>query len=107
MNPIPKKIRERLSKDPFMEKCIACGKTPVEWNHAIIYAGKQSNNWYAIVPLCTSCHRGNNGDIMPYAKYLSELIAIKRGMSEIYKDMPRIDWFRRKQYLEDKLKKFV
>lgn len=104
MRPIPKNLRERLAKDRFMEKCVACGKVPVEWHHPIIYANKQANFWYTIIPLCTDCHRGQNGEPTQYARCISELVAIKRGMAEIYKDMPRVDWYQRKRNLENKLK---
>lgn len=105
MKQIPKSIRERLSKDTFMENCVACGKKPIEWHHPILYGGSQANFWYTIIPLCLACHRGNNGDIEPQAKYISKLLAIKRGMSsgEIYKDMPKVDWYMEKRNLENKL----
>lgn len=106
MQPIPTKVRQRLSRDEFMDKCVSCGNSPVEWHHPIIYGGKQANFWYTISPLCTKCHRGNNGDIDLKAKVISKLIAIKRGITsgEIYKDMPKVDWYREKKNLENKLK---
>ena len=41
MRPIPKKMREEISKDPFMKKCVYTGDTQnVSWEHCWIYAGK-------------------------------------------------------------------
>lgn len=106
MRPIPLKIRERLSKDKAMERCLVynCGRTPVQWHHPLIYSGKQVNKWYSIAPLCEKCHMGNFGSITPVAKCLSELWCIKRGWEEIHTDLPKFNWKQRKIFLENKLK---
>ena len=59
-SPIPKEIRNKLSKDPFMERCIlaplfCAGR--IEWNHAMTYKGKRINELYTILPMCHEHHR--------------------------------------------------
>lgn len=96
---IPLALRKRLADDPFMSKCVYCGATPVEWDHALKYAGRQINEWYAIVPLCTFHHRGNNGTIFKDVRNFTELLAITRGLVELQKTYYKTDWAQRKKYL--------
>ena len=79
MNCIPKKLRGNLADDPYYRDCARqealhdheCQRDPlrpwqvVEWEHALIYAGKQVQERFAIVPLCWWAHRGpgQNKDI--------------------------------------------
>ena len=58
MRPIPKSVRDRLSDDPLMAACCVpgCFRRP-EWHHAVISAGRQVSEWWAIVPLCPQHHR--------------------------------------------------
>lgn len=53
--PMPKKLVDRLKKDPFMQQCCVCGKTP-QWHHHFEYARKALNVWWAILPLCAQHH---------------------------------------------------
>lgn len=58
---IPKKIRDEMSEDPFYQQCCITG-TPntsakVEWHHNLIYAGKQVQEKFAILPLREDIHR--------------------------------------------------
>ncbi len=105
MRPIPLKLRKQIAEDPFMKKCCYrdCKKTEVEWNHTLMYAGRQVNTWYAIVPLCTEHHRGNNGTIYNDVKEWCELITYMRGGAELDKDCPKMSWRQHKQYLTEKL----
>lgn len=60
-SPIPKKIRDYLSQDPFMKRCVFVGGVDscmgrIEWHHAFSYAGKRQNPIWAIIPLCVLHH---------------------------------------------------
>lgn len=70
--PIPKPMRAKMEAMPFYHTCIrnkllndhVCetdplrpGK-PVDWEHAIRYAGKKLNEIWAIIPICWLVHRG-------------------------------------------------
>lgn len=66
MNNIPPKLRERLNADPFYKVCsmrhlpghICKGK--VTWEHVVIFAGKQLQERWAIIPLCEYGHAVNS-----------------------------------------------
>lgn len=93
--PIPKKMREELSEDPFMQYCCLGGfcEGRTEWHHALQYAGKRVNEKWAILPLCTRHHkmeaqfrniindimvsRATEEELRPYCK-ATDYIAIKR-----------------------------
>ncbi len=89
MRPIPKKLREQLQEDPFMQHCIheGCPRTP-EWEHAWIYSGRQINEDWAIVPCCTFHHRGKGLD-----KNYNQYIALSRSnILEVQKKYPKRNW---------------
>lgn len=98
MRPIPLKLRKEIANDKFMQKCIYknCQNHP-EWEHAFIYAGRQINEKWAIVPVCTYHHRGKGLN-----KEFNQYIAISRATEEDFAKYPRFDWKRLKQYLINK-----
>lgn len=58
--PIPKEMREQLSRDPYMKTCILSPlfcEGRIEWNHGMTYAGKRTNELYSIVPMCQKHHK--------------------------------------------------
>lgn len=72
MNNIPKSLRADMAADPFYSTCARAaalgdhecvrdplrpGK-PVDWEHALIFAGKQLQERFAIIPICWWAHRG-------------------------------------------------
>lgn len=103
MQPIPMKLRRKLSDNPFMRKCCWCGvQSGIEWNHAIIYSGRQISEEYAITPLCRKCHRGYSGTIKKDIKDYCEFMAITKGLADLIVKYPKFDWLTRKKYLESK-----
>lgn len=65
MNNIPKKLRDNIAADPFYERCCITGvfanQTKVEWHHNLIYAGRQVQEKWAILPLAKAVHdQANN-----------------------------------------------
>ena len=87
-----------MALDPFMKKCIHpdCFAKP-EWEHAWIYAGKQINEAWAIVPVCTYHHRGSGLD-KDYNRYRS----IIRATTMDFSKYPRTDWKQLKEFLTKK-----
>lgn len=93
MNNIPLQLRQDLEADAFYGSCARqdalhdheCQGDPVrgragrmiEWEHALIYAGRQVQKRYAIVPLCWYVHRGPGQD-----KEINIWIALNRGSQE-------------------------
>lgn len=95
MRPIPLKLREQIASDPFMKKCCLCKESKAEWHHAIIYARKQLNEKWAIVPACEKCHKTRIEELLRVAlnrATLQELIRISKAE----------DYIRKKKYLNEK-----
>ena len=92
MSPIPLEMREQLAEDYFMTHCVhydtEC-KGRVEWEHAIYYAGRQINELWTIVPVCTYHHRGG-GLNKEYNRFWA---------------FTRL-WSMGEEYLEEQLKKY-
>lgn len=59
--PIPKKMRDELSEDPYMKDCLLDFLPPcngrIEWQHAMTYSGKRVSELYTILPLCSLHHK--------------------------------------------------
>lgn len=58
MRKIPTELREQLADDPFYKQCALTGRRDekIDWHHAFIYAGRQVNERWAIIPLLRSVH---------------------------------------------------
>lgn len=60
MNNIPKALRDELASDPFYERCCMTGISKnaekVEWHHNLIYAGKQVQAKFCILPILKRLH---------------------------------------------------
>lgn len=89
--PIPLATRERISNDPFFKKCCrpdkenCSGRITVE--HAIMYAGKRINDYWALLPLCWEHHLGQKLD-----KAWNIKTAMARATEEDRKKYPRLKW---------------
>ena len=95
MRPISPKIRKQLASDPFMQKCAyGCNVKP-EWEHALIYQGKQVNEWWAIIPLCTHHHRGHGLN-----KRYNEYIALSRASEADLMKYSKANWKQKLIYLK-------
>jgi hypothetical protein len=64
MRKIPESLREEMANDPYYKKCARADEHNcagrITWEHAIIYAGKQLNEKWAILPICEFHHEVNN-----------------------------------------------
>lgn len=96
MRPIPPKLREKIAADPWMKKCIyvGCSGKP-EWEHAMIYAGKQVNEAWAILPVCEYHHRGDGLD-----KRFNEYVALSRATAADLARYARAGWDKKLEYLK-------
>ena len=91
MGHIPSKLRSKLALQPFYHVCARrealhdheCQPSPlnprklIEWEHALIYAGKQVQKEFAIIPLCWWAHSGPG-----LVKAINEWIALNRATDE-------------------------
>ncbi len=101
MRPIPSKIRKQLADDHFMRKCIYkdCPNQP-EWEHAFIYSGKQVNETWAIVPVCTYHHRLQGLD-KQYNQFIAlERVSKAKRFDELKLKYPRFNWEQTYNYLK-------
>lgn len=62
MRPIPPKLKAALAADPEYKVCAKSSVAGhncdgrITWEHAIIYAGRQLNERWAIIPICAYAH---------------------------------------------------
>lgn len=86
MNNMPLKLRKQCARDPRYKTCMRnealhdheCAPDPltgrmIEWEHAMIYAGKQIQLRWAVISSCWWAHRGPGLN-----KEINEWIAINR-----------------------------
>ena len=66
----------------------------ITWEHAFIYAGRQVNEKWAIIPLCVYHHLGDGLD-----KDKNQKIALLRATDEDLIKYPRKDWKQLKVWL--------
>lgn len=99
MRPISKKIRQEIDTNPYYKKCArgsegGCdGRITME--HAFIYAGRQIDEVWAIIPLCWWHHLGDG-----MVKWLNELIALRRATPEELAKYPKKNWAQELKRLE-------
>lgn len=111
MNNIPTKLRQELAEDPIYRRCLRarilddhyCIGDPIaypkkiEWEHAIIHAGKQVQKRWAIIPICWWAHRGPGLE-----KEINIWLALNRATDEELAEFPRTDWIQKRKYLNSK-----
>jgi hypothetical protein len=97
MRAIPPKLKTEILADPFYKVCIRDNKEcrgRIEWEHAFVYAGRQINEKWAIVPVCTYHHREEG-----LVKNFNRWVAINRATKEDFKKYPKFDWIKLKNNL--------
>lgn len=97
MRPIPKKLRTTIADNKEMKFCCLawqydtcgpCGGT-VQWHHNLIYAGRQVNEEFCILPLCEIHHRiADRKEI----KILLNKIMVQRMPEEMTVKFPRVNF---------------
>lgn len=106
MRPIPIQMREQIAEDPFMRVCIYTRRDApkhicrgrITWEHAWMYAGKQINEPWAIVPCCEA---GNSGEWMD--KDYNRYRALERAnLDDLCQRMPKKDWRQIFNFLKSK-----
>lgn len=106
MNNIPPKIRAELATLPRMKLCArrlegGCSGR-ITWEHALIYAGKQVQEVWAILGLCDHHHLGSGLD-----KEKNHALALAQATPEDLAKYPRSDWVQKKKYLLEKYSNFL
>lgn len=105
MRPIPDKLRKEMADDPFYKKCCLLNTVcqgRIEWHHGIIYAGRQLNEKWAIIPLC---HHHHEKVMYEEIKDKTYYIMLNRvSDDELRKYSKAIDYIRLKKILNEKYK---
>lgn len=60
MRPIPVSMRDDMAQDPFYQRCCISGvpatSEKLDWHHNLIFAGRQVNEKWCILPLAKRIH---------------------------------------------------
>lgn len=110
MNNIPTKLRKELSLDPNMHRCMRANDKDedgrkecmgrVTYEHCWMYAGRQIQEKFAIIPLCIHHHLGSGLN-----KKKNRWYSINKMSSEDEKKYPKINWKRERIILNKLFKK--
>jgi len=105
MRKIPAALKKKIASNPTMKSCAyktypergsAHCSGRITWEHAFIYAGRQINEEWAIIPLCWFHHLGAGLN-----KRFNEYLALRRATEEDLKKYPNRDWKQLKDDLAD------
>lgn len=102
MRKIPDALREKMAADPFMKKCCITGSRSekIDWHHNLIFAGRQVNEDWAILPLARSVHDRISD---PAIKEKCDWIMLNRATDEQLRPYCKaIDLIRRRTILNKK-----
>jgi len=90
-----------MQQDSFYKQCCITGRTneKIDWHHNLIFAGKQVNEKFCILPLAKSIHdnitewkekcdwimlnRASNEELLKYSKAIN-LFARRKYLNQIY-----------------------
>lgn len=108
MRPIPKGLRDEMSRDPFYLSCArkkdgGC-RGRLTWEHTLIFDSKQINEKWTIIPLCAYHHAvdmyQDAGDLV---KEKNIWIALSRATDqELNRISKAIDYKRMRKQLNEK-----
>ncbi len=104
MNNIPKALRAKMAMDPFYRVCCVTGAPAsswdrIEWHHNLIFAHKQVQAEFAILPIKQSVH---NVVSNPLIKERLDWVMLNRASeSEIRQYSKVVNLARRRAYLND------
>lgn len=100
MRPIPKKLREDMDADPFYKQCCITGRKDekIDFHHNMIYAGRQLNEKFAILPLAKSIH----DRIIAYKEKCDWVMLNRATPEQLKKYSKAIDYIYRKDQLNRK-----
>jgi hypothetical protein len=97
VRPISAKNRKAIAADPYYRTCArlsgeCSGRITIE--HVFIYAGRQIDELWNLIPLCIFHHLGEGLD-----KKMNQRLALYRASYEDLAKFPRFDWAQYKRYL--------
>jgi hypothetical protein len=99
MRLIAQKLRDEMAVDPYYQVCARKSgecQGRITWEHAFLYANRQINEKWAIIPLCVYHHLGAG-----LVKNENQRIALERATLEDLTKYPNFDWEKRRSYLNN------
>lgn len=114
MTPIPAKIRKAIANDPRYRLCAlegveghVCGGR-ITMEHAFIYAGRQIQEKWAIVPICAAGQEVDEyQDAHTMNKEMNQWVALNQATPEELVEFRRADYIGLKARLNQKYGKYV
>lgn len=101
MRPIPLTLRKLLAEDPWMSRCVWTDSIiDVTWEHPWIYAGRQINERWSIVPLKRDLNVNITPKIKEYCRWVSLLRMTPAELQKAKKDYPKLDFDFQKKRLD-------
>jgi len=107
MNNVPASLRGQLADDPEYKRCAlrgyhACGGR-ITWEHAFVFAGKQIQLRWAIIPLCARGHGVDEWqDAGTLNKGMNQWCALNRATDEELKVISKAtNYLRERKRLND------
>lgn len=112
---MPKSLRKACAMDPWYKICARKGlhghecAGRITFEHAFIYAGRQINEKWSIVPLCQKAHNcGPWQDRGDMRKEINQWIALNRAENiELLAISKAVDYIRRRDFLNGKYGKYA
>ena len=107
---IPKPLLKEILEDDYYKKCARHKENTcdgrITFEHTHIFAGKQIQEKWAIIPLCSFHHAVNeHQDCGDLKKELNHYIALMRATDEELEKISKvIDYKKRRLYLKEKYK---
>ena len=106
MRKISARTRAALLSDTRMKSCCLCRESggKIEWHHNLIYAGRQADAPWTILPLCVECHAGAD---KTETKEKLDYIMLNAATAEDLAMYPKYSYQQRYSYLRDKYRGIV
>jgi hypothetical protein len=87
MRPIPAGLRGEMERDYFYQKCAVTQKprtlVKVEWHHNLIYAGRQVNEKFCILPLSEEIHdRARDSKVKEFLNWIMTCRATREELEQ-------------------------
>lgn len=100
MRAIPPALRAEMEVDPYYKKCAITGATSekIDWHHNLIFAGRQVNEKFCIIPLAKSIH----DDIVKHKEKVDWIMLNRATEEELRRYSKVVDYVRMKEVLNEK-----
>lgn len=101
---IPVKLLKEILEDKFYRVCCLTGKVngKIDLHHNLIYAGKQVNEKWCILPICNSIHQYHQGFTKEVKEKLDWIMLNRATDKELKKYSKCVDYIKERERLNKK-----